>query len=60
MAPVAGYSGRNERYVIDLEGGEIFAFNTLNTAALACTTEGLRRATTLSLKGNVDFMSVKR
>ena len=26
---------------------------------MACTTEGLRRATTLSLKGNVDFMSVK-
>ena len=59
MAPVAGYSGRNERYVIDLEGERIFAFNTLNTAALACTTKGLSDATILSLKGNVDFTSVK-
>lgn len=59
MAPVAGYSGRNERYVIDLEGERFFAFNTLNTAALACTTEGLSHATRLSLKGNVDFTSVK-
>ena len=59
MAPVAGYSGRNERYVIDLEGKRFFAFNTLNTAALACTTKGLSHATTLSLKGNVDVTSVK-